>query len=243
MRKVIILSLLLIVFWANLSSGQLLIKNPNWKNGEKFSYEVRFRDTLIGSMNYLITDTLFDKIKAYQIKVITNVGLRDQNTADTVALIVRQQNLKPLYSSRVLKTPQLEVKFKAQYLKNKVRVNLELPEGVKQTDIDFPKDGYDNDEITMILRALNLKPGAKYTFKDISPMAITIYNEEITVLNPEKVKTPLGEFLCNKVKLKVVGKEAEIWYQRERPYHMVKYADLQSGMVMLLKGFKQDGKT
>jgi hypothetical protein len=238
MRKVIILSLLLIVFWANLSSGQLLIKNPNWKNGEKFSYEVRFRDTLIGSMNYLITDTLFDKIKAYQIKVITNVGLRDQNTADTVALIVRQQNLKPLYSSRVLKTPQLEVKFKAQYLKNKVRVNLELPEGVKQTDIDFPKDGYDNDEITMILRALNLKPGAKYTFKDISPMAITIYNEEITVLNPEKVKTPLGEFLCNKVKLKVVGKEAEIWYQRERPYHMVKYADLQSGMVMLLKGFK-----
>lgn len=238
MKKALVLSLLLILFCSGLSSGQLLINNPNWKNGEKFSYEVRFRDTLIGSMNYLITDTLLDKIKVYQIRVITNVGLRGENTSDTVYLIVRQQNLKPLFSSRVLVTPQLTMKFKAQYLKDKVKVSLESPQGFKETDIDFPKDGYDNDEITLILRALNLRPGAKYKFQNISPMSLTNYAVQVSVLQPEKVKTPLGEYLCNKVKMKVAGKEAEIWYQKSKPNHMVKYADLQSGTTMLLKALK-----
>jgi hypothetical protein len=238
MKKAIVLSLLLVLFCSSLSSGQLLINNPNWKNGEKFSYEVRFRDTLIGSMNYLITDTLFDKIKAYKIKVITNVGLRGQNTADSISLLVRQQNLKPLLLNRVLITPQMAVKFKAQYLADKVKVRLDSPQGTKETDIDFPKDGYDNDEITMILRALNLRPGAKYKFQDVSPMSITSYAVEVNVLQPEKVKTPLGEYLCNKVKMKVAGKEAEIWYQKDKPNHMVKYSDLQSGTTMLLKEFK-----
>lgn len=238
MKKALVLSLLLVLFCSSLSSGQLLINNPNWKNGEKFSYEVRFRDTLIGSMNYLITDTLFDKIKAYKIKVITNVGLRGQNTADSVSLLVRQQNLKPLLLNRVLVTPQMAVKFKAQYLADKVKVRLDSPQGTKETDIDFPKDGYDNDEITLILRALNLRPGAKYKFQDVTPMSITSYAVEINVLQPEKVKTPLGEYLCNKVKMKVAGKEAEIWYQKDKPNHMVKYADLQGGTVMLLKALK-----
>ena len=238
MRKAIILSVLSVLFWSGLSSGQLLLTNPNWKNGEKFSYEVRFRDTLIGSMNYLITDTLFDKIKAYQIKVITNVGLRGQNTADTVSLLVRKQNLKPLFSRRVLITPEMQVKFTAQYLTDKARISLESDQGLKQTEIDFPKDGYDNDEITMVLRALNLRPGAKYKFQDVSPMSITSYAVEVNVLQPEKVKTPLGEFLCNKVKMKVAGKEAEIWYQKDKPYHMVKYSDLQAGTVMILKQYK-----
>lgn len=238
MRKAIILSLLLVLFWSGLSSGQLLITSPNWKNGEKFSYEVRFRDTLIGSMNYLITDTLFDKIKAYQIKVITNVGLRGQNTADSLSLLVRQQNLKPLFSYRSLITPQMALKFQVRYLSDKVNVRLDSPQGTKETDIDFPKDGYDNDEITMILRALNLRPGAKYKFQDVSPMSITSYAVEVNVLQPEKVKTPLGEYLCNKVKMKVAGKEAEIRYQKDKPNHMVKYADLQAGTVMLLKALK-----
>ncbi|HVP36112.1 MAG TPA: DUF3108 domain-containing protein [Terriglobales bacterium] len=238
MRKAIILSLLSVLFWSALSSGQLLITNPNWKNGEKFSYEVRFRDTLIGSMNYLITDTLFDKIKVYQIKVTTDVGLRGQNTADTVFLLVRQQNLKPLYSNRTLITPQLSVKFKAQYLTDRVKVSMVSTQGAKETEMSFPEDGYDNDEMTLILRALNLRPGAEYTFKDVSPMSLTNYAVEVSVLQPEKVRTRLGVFLCNKVKMKVAGKEADIWYQKNKPNHMVKYADLQSGTTMLLKALK-----
>lgn len=238
MKKALVLSLLLVLFCSSLSSGQLLINNPNWKNGEKFSYEVRFRDTLIGSMNYLITDTLFDKIKAYQIKVITNVGLRGQNTADSVSLLVRKQNLKPLYSKRALVTPEMAVKFTTQYLTDKVRVSLESKQGFKQTEIDFPKDGYDDDEITLILRALNLRPGAKYKFQDVTPMSLTSHAVEVNVLQPEKVKTPLGEYLCNKVKMKIAGKEAEIWYQKDKPNHMVKYSDLQARTVLLLKALK-----
>jgi hypothetical protein len=238
MKKVLVLSLLLVLFCSSLSSGQLLINNPNWRNGERFSYEVRFRDTLIGSMNYLITDTLFDKIKAYKIKVITNVGFRGQNTSDSISLLVRQQNLKPLFSYRSLITPQMALKFQVRYLSDKVNVRLDSPQGTKETNIDFPKDGYDNDEITLILRALNLRPGAKYKFQDVSSMSITSYAVEVDVLQPEKVKTPLGEYLCNKVKMKVAGKEAEIWYQKDKPNYMVKYSDLQSGTMMLLKEFK-----
>jgi hypothetical protein len=215
-----------------------LINNPNWRNGERFSYEIRHKDSLLGRMDYLITDTLFEKNQAYQIRAITSIGYQGQNTYDSVSLIVRRTNLRPLYSYRSLITPQMALKFQARYLSDKVNVRLDSPQGKKETDIDFPKDGYDNDEITLILRALNLRPGAKYKFQDVSPMSITSYAVEVNVLQPEKVKTPLGEYLCNKVKMKVAGKEAEIWYQKDKPNHMVKYADLQAGTVMLLKALK-----
>ncbi len=238
MKKAVCVSLFLVLLSSGLSRAQLALTNPNWKNGETFSYEVRHKDSLIGSINYLITDTLFDKTRAYQITAITQIGRPGQSTADSVLLMVKRQNLKPLYSYRVLVTPQMTLKFQAQYGTDKARVRLDSPQGVKETDVDFPKDGYDNDEVTLILRALNLKTGAKYAFKDVVPMSITTYPVEIAVLKRENVKVPAGSFLCNKVQMKVAGKKMEIWYQAQKPNHMVKYSDADAGTSMLLKSYK-----
>lgn len=238
MKKAIFLGLLLVLVTSSLSSSQLLITNPQWKNGEKFSYEIRHKDSLIGSIDYSIIDTLFEKSKVYQIKAITQVGHPGQNTSDSVTLMVKRENLKPIASYRILITPQMVLKFQARYEADKVRIRLDSPEGVKDTDMDFPKDGYDNDEIVLVLRALKLKPGAKYTFKDVSPMSITSYAVEVNVLKQERVKVPMGEYLCNKVQMKVAGKKVEIWYQRDKPNLMAKYSDIDAGTVMLLKGYK-----
>ncbi|OGC85595.1 MAG: hypothetical protein A2W07_07300 [candidate division Zixibacteria bacterium RBG_16_43_9] len=238
MRKKIILSLLLIFVFFSISSSQLLIKNPNWKNGEKFSYEIRYKDELVGSQDYLITDTLIEKTKAYQIKVATLTGYQSQNTFDSVSLIINQGNLKPLILERMIMTPQMFIKVQAIYLADKVKVKLETPQGNKETDIDFPKDGYDNEEIVLLLRALTLKERTKFTFKDVSPISATSFPVEIEVLKPEKVKVPSGEFLCNKVKMKVAGKEVELFYQKNKPNLMVKYLDNAGGTVMTLKEYK-----
>lgn len=238
MKKAIVFSLLLILFCFSLSSSQLLIKDPNWKNGEKFSYEIRHEDSLLGRMDYLITDTFFEKNRAYQIEAITSVDYQGQNTSDSVSLIIKRANLKPLFSDHKLITSQMALKFQARYLSDKVKVRLDSPQGTKETDIGFPKDGYDNDEIVLLLRALDLKEGSRYTFKDVSPTSTNSYPVEIQVMKPEKVKTSNGEYLCNKLKMKVAGKEVEMWYQKDKPNLMVKYSDLQAGTVMLLKEFK-----
>ncbi len=238
MKKVLGTILLLVLMSFSLSQGQLTLTNPNWKNGEKSTYEIRHSDSLIGIIDYSITDTLFENNSAYQVKAITQVGRPGQNTADSVILMIRKQNLKPLYSYRNLVTPQMTLKFQARYGTDKVTVRLNSPDGLKETDIDFPKDGYDNDEIVLVLRALNLRAGARYTFKDISPMSITSYAVEVNVLKQEKVIVPAGTFLCNRVQMKVAGKKADIWYQKAKPNRMIKYSDTDAGTTMLLKSYK-----
>src|SRR3989337_1451707 len=138
MRKKIILSLLLIFVFFSISSSQLLIKNPNWKNGEKFSYEIRYKDELVGSQDYLITDTLIEKTKAYQIKVATLTGYQSQNTFDSVSLIINQGNLKPLILERMIMTPQMFIKVQAIYLADKVKVKMKV--AGKEVELVYQKN-------------------------------------------------------------------------------------------------------
>lgn len=241
MKKNLILGLLLTFIIFSLGFGQLISKKPEWKDGESFSYEIRFKGKLVGSADYLITDTLFKKDKAYLIKVVTLTGYLGQNTFDSVSLIVNQENLKPLNLERTMITPQTIMKVNARYLEDSVEIKLDSPQGTQETEIGFPEDGYDNEEIVLLLRALTLKEGKGFSFMDISPITATSFPVEIEVLKPEKVKVPLGEYLCNKLKMKVAGKEVELYYQKEKPYLMVKYVDEVASTEMWLKEYKIEG--
>jgi len=242
MKKNLVLGLLLTLITFSFSLGQIISKDPDWKDGEKFAYEIRYKGELVGSSDYLITDTLVEKNKAYSIKVATLTGYLGQNTFDSVSLIVDHVNLKPQNLVRATITPQIIMMVKARYLEDKVRIRLDTPLETKETEMDFPKDGYDNEEMLLLLRALTLKEGEKFSFTNIYPSMGKSNPVEIEVLKPEKVVVPSGEYLCNKVKMKIAGKEVELYYQKEKPNLMVKYVDNEAGTEMLLKEYKIEGK-
>lgn len=238
MKKALMFSLLLILFLSSVSLSQLAIKRPNWKNGERFSYEIWYTGVLMGSSDYSITRTIFEGRRAFLIQVSTVIKGTDQTTLDSVSLTVNRENLKPLNLERALGTTKAVTRVKARYLKDKVKIKLATPQGTKETDMDFPRDGYDNEEIILLLRALTLKEGAKFTFKDISPLSLASFPVEVEVAKPEKVKVPRGEYLCYKVRMKLPDKEIDLYFQKDKPNLLVKYVDNTGGTELLLREYQ-----
>ena len=238
MRKRIMIGLMVSLFFFSFSSGELKIKNPEWKDGEKISYEIRYKGELVGSVDYLIVDTLVGGTKAYMIKVATLTGYLGVNTYDSISLIVNQNNLKPINLKRYFITPEDIKMVHARYLEDKVKFKIDTFLGTEEKEIDFPEDGYDNEEVVLLLRALPLKEGTRVTFSNISSLAAKSIPVEIEISKSEKIKAPLGEFLCNRLKMKSGEKYVDLWYQKSKPYLMVRYLDNTSGTEILLKEHK-----
>ena len=237
MKKCFILIIIFTLVLSSLTLAQqkFQVKNPNWADGEKGTYIIIQGKDTVGTSVYQIRQKDYDKTKAYQIEVKLSSEYQGRKNADNVILMVNQNDLKPLKLERTISAETDTYSFSALYGKEKIKIKAKTPQGEKQTDIDNPQDGYDNEEVIMLLRALPFKVGYKTTFTDVSVSGLISIPIDVEVVSLDTVIVPAGKFISYKVKMKFAGREVFAWYQKDKPNWMVQYGEPQMGTQLILK--------
>jgi hypothetical protein len=237
MKKNAILIIVFSLVFGSLATAQqkFQVQNPNWADGEKSTYLVVQGKDTVGISVYQIRKKDYDKTKAYQIEVKLSSEYQGRKNTDNVILLVNQKDLKPLKLERTISVETDTYSFSALYGKEKVKIKAKTPQGEKQTDIDNPQDGYDNEEVIMLLRTLPFKVGYKTTFTDVAVAGLISIPLDVEVVSLDTVTVPAGKFSCYKVKMKFTGREFFAWYQKDKPNLMLQYGEPQMGTQLILK--------
>jgi len=239
MKKYAVLIIIFNIVFGSLTLAQQksAMKNPNWADGEKSTYFVVQGKDTVGLSVYQIRQKDYNKTKAYQVEVKLTSEYQGRKNVDNVVLLVNQKDLKPLKLDRTISAETDTYSFSALYGKEKIKIKAKTPQGEKQTDIDNPQDGYDNEEVIMLLRTLPFKVGYKTTFTDVAVAGLISIPLDVEVVSLDTVTVPAGTFSCYKVKMKLAGREIFAWYQKDKPNLMIQYGEPQMGTQLILKEF------
>ncbi|MEO0076373.1 MAG: DUF3108 domain-containing protein, partial [candidate division WOR-3 bacterium] len=120
------------------------------------------------------------------------------------------------------------------YTKSNASIKMSTPMGEKSLDLPITANHYDNDEVTTLLRAVDLKQNEEQEINVVSGLAGSVIPIKIKALGTEKLTVPAGEFECNKYQLNLVGRQLNLWYEKTDARRMIKYLDVASNMAMEL---------
>jgi hypothetical protein len=169
-----------------------------------------------------------------ELCVITEITEQNSITRDSTLMILNQENLKPVSSSKVILMRGTTMSAEVKYRKNKASIKAQLPQGEKSADIPIRINTYDNDEVTTLLRAVELKPLEEKEISVVVGLSGTSIPIKIKTLGVDKTTVPSGEFLCNKYEITLAGHRIEVWYEESGMKRMIKYFDNQANMTMEL---------
>lgn len=235
MKSVIIIGLALMLVVVSCPKKELpaLKLSPQAWN-ETNSYRI-LTDTMVNGKYQLIYNPIAaqgeSKIELYSL---TEIMQGNAISRDSTHLVVRVDNLRPLASDKTIFTGGAKVSSLTIYEKTKARIKAILPQGEKTADIPINANTYDNDQVTTILRAIELNPGEEKEISVVIGFSGTSVPLKIKLLGEEKATVPAGEFDCLKYTLTVVGRMIDVWYEKAGTRRMIKYFDSQASMTMEL---------
>jgi hypothetical protein len=232
MKRIIILAIALILIAITCGKKeQPAIKVSPLKWNETNKYRILIDTTISGSYVLIYKSDMESTMELYSITEVTGPsGL----THDSTAIVLQQNNLKPISSSKVLFTRGITLSAEIKYSKDRASVKAKMPDGEKSIDVPIGINSYDNDEITTILRAVELKPGQEKEIYVVIGLIGTSVPIKINAIGEEKATVPAGEFDCNKYTMTVVGRTIDVWYEKTAAKRMIKYFDAQTNMTMEL---------
>ena len=215
---------------AKKEESKLSLRKPQWANGEVTNYDLSIAGESVGSITYTIRETETDGEKSYEIEVFAT----REGTTDHSVVTIRRNGLKPLRETRTLETQGGKYIVFANYSSDKVSIEAETPQGKKSMDLPIPENAFDNEVIPMVLRTIPFKEGFKASLTSVAPISGVTVPVDVEVLGSEKITISTVDFDCQKVKLKLAGREILIWYEKNVPQRMIKYEDAQTGVTMSL---------
>uniref|UniRef100_A0A7C6A8I8 DUF3108 domain-containing protein n=1 Tax=candidate division WOR-3 bacterium TaxID=2052148 RepID=A0A7C6A8I8_UNCW3 len=234
LAMVIFSLILLCTFCAKKGGPGLKLVMPNWPDNEINQYQVLVGTEPVGS--YLLGIRLgeIEEKPTIELTALTYVKSMAGETKDSTHLVLYQNNLKPIKSEKILTTMGTMLSSTINYTKDKVFIKAKTPMGEKSVDIPFGINHYDNDEITTLLRAVELKPNEEMELGAVTGLGGTSVPIKVKALAMEKLTVPAGEFECNKYQMSLAGRMIEVFYEKTGMKRMVKYSDPQSNMTMEL---------
>ncbi|MCX7785827.1 MAG: DUF3108 domain-containing protein [candidate division WOR-3 bacterium] len=228
----VILSALLIILNCGKKVVPAIKLSPNnWNEINKYRLLI---DTINVGSYQLIYKSISEPEPVIELQSITEIKQAGIISRDSTVLLLRQNNLKPISSSKILSTSGTIITSEIKYHNNKASIKASLPQGKKSIDIPINVNTYDNDQVTTILRAINLAPNEEKEINVAIGLSGTTVPLKIKLVGEDKIKVPAGEFDCNKYTLSVVGRNIDIWYEKTDTKRMVKYYDAQANMTMEL---------
>jgi len=230
MKKTLLLLsiLLLIISCPKKETSTIKLSPGTWNETNKYRILI---DTTVSGSYQLIYKTTDQTI---ELQSITQVTQTNVTSYDSTALVLRQDNLRPISSFKTIITGGATITSDIKYTDNKASIKAKLPQGEKSIDIPINVNTYDNDQITTILRAIELKVNEEKEINIAIGLSGTTVPIKIKLLGEEKIKVPAGEFDCNKYILNVVGRTIDAWYEKTDAKRMIRYFDVQSNMAMEL---------
>lgn len=222
---------LIIIGCAKQESPSIKLSGRAW--GETNKYRILI-DTAVTGSYWLIYKPVSEPEGVIELQSITEITQSGSVSRDSTVLVLRQDNLKPISSSKTILSGGATITSFITYGKNKASIKAKLPQGEKATDIPININTYDNDQVTTILRAVELKSGEEREINVVIGFSGTSVPVKIKSDAQEKVLIPAGEFDCDKYTLTVVGRTIDVWYEKAATKRMVKYFDAQANMTMEL---------
>ncbi len=235
MKRIIVigLALMLIILSCPKKETPALRLSPQ-KWNETNTYQI-LTDTTVSGKYQLIYRTFEEageeKIELYSL---TEIMQGNAVSTDSTRLVIKADDLRPLLSDKVIFTSGTSLSSVTIYGKNKAEVKAKLPQGEKSADIPININTYDNDQVTTILRAIELKPDEEKEINVVIGFSGTTVPVKIKSSGEEKIIVSAGEFDCHKYTITVVGRMIDVWYEKADAKRMVKYFDAQANMTMEL---------
>ncbi|MBI4759471.1 MAG: DUF3108 domain-containing protein [Chloroflexi bacterium] len=154
---------------------------------------------------------------------------------DEKLVTVQATDLKPIKSTWQRRGTPADFSLEAEYKGDKLIVKARTKDGDKGVTIGVPADAYDNDEGLMMIRALPLSEGFSTAYTNVVPATASSLKLKLKVLAKETVEAPAGTFSTHKLQMDFGAGVQYAWYSVDEPYYLVKYQNVQSGVVFVLR--------
>ena len=236
MKKVLLVILGLIIMFLSCAKKKeapsIKLSQPKWSMINKYQIVV---DTTQSGTYFLTNKTSpLGNDTIIELTAVTLVKSINGESRDSSSLILHKDNLKPIKSLKIITSRGATLSSEIAYTDNKAIIKAKLPSGEKSITIPIGPNSFDNDEITTVIGALDIKAGEEKELSVVVGLSGTSIPVKIKSIGEEKIKVPAGEFDCNKYEMTLVGRAINVWYEKAETKRMIKYLDTQSNMAMIL---------
>ncbi len=239
--------LLLAACPADHETPPVVLKPPEWQDGETSVYDIIRNDSVL----YRLTSQVrFDEellqpagssrsvVPTIRLITVVETVSADEYFADSAVVVMRRDNLEPLRSARVLETAIAVFDLEAEYAPGRVTVTKRSIDGTQMQVLPIPPRAYDNEMISFVLRALPLVPATALSFATVVPMDMRVLPVKVKVLGTKVVTTGLGDIMCREVSLTMQRRQTRFWYELAEPHRLAGLANPESKTELRLVSYQ-----
>ena len=167
------------------------------------------------------------------IQWIQTTTLLIQDSQETVE-VVMDEALSPL--SLLKQSPNRTIE--AIYTPDQVEITTTTDGKSETKTIQRAENGWDNDQLLMLHRALPLAEGYTARYIDIIPATGAQMPVTLSVIEQEEIGVPAGNQLTWHLVMDFSSAKHDAWYAVEPPYLMVQYRNRSSGVEFQLRSWR-----
>ena len=213
----------------------------DWPATEKCVYSLAVDSAPVGVYSVAIRslDTLGHA--ALEIASLTVLQTPAGLASDSAVVLARRAGLAPLRSRRTVSAPSGTARASVTWAGGRAAMLVEKPEETLSVSLRVDRRTFDNDQLTTLLRVLDVPPETTVALQALSGMATIAIPVRVQSLPDERAVVPAGDFLCRRLRMTVLGRDIDLWYEPAGTRRMVRYLDSSARLVMeLLPGPRGD---
>ena len=229
---------------------------PQWQDGETAVYDITRSDTVLYRSRIVIQfdeeiprpvdGAASDTAGAVATLVTTNVVLPVEAPSyffDSVTVVMRRADLRPLRSFRTLSTDISDVEVSVRYEPDRAFVSKQTVDGIQEDVLRLPARSYANDAVQTLLRAVPLVPGTTFRIDLVLSMDLRALPVTVSVLGTKVISTSLGDIMCREVELSSPGRVARLWYELAEPHRFVGMLDKSNLTRVVISSWQASADT
>jgi hypothetical protein len=211
-------------------------RRASWADGEVSSYDVLRNDTIDGKTVFRFRQAVDHNQPVWEI---TGVNTAFQNEFallhDSISALLTRDSLKPVRTFQVRNLMARQDTVTTRYEKDRVIV---VANAGKTDTLAAPNNTFDNSILLMVIRTLDLQPGAKFLLTSVAAFGPWTKPTDIEVQGEETVTVPAGQFVCCRVALQIAGYTLYLWYEKAAPHRYVRFENRTNGSTAVLTKYE-----
>lgn len=178
-------------------------------------------DTVTGHATFRVGSRELRTGRACEIACVNRAVVGDMEVLhDSISALLTADSLIPISSFQIRKSFSRTDTVISRY--DRGRVSL-ATNGGKKLALDAPPNTFDNSILVMAIRALDMKPGARYALNSLASFAPWVKPADVEVLGLDTTTVPAGKYVCHKVALEIAGHRLFLWYDTSAAKRYIRF--------------------
>ncbi len=206
----------------------------NWPAREDLAYSLVI-DSVPAGVYTLATrslDTL--GVPALWISSLTALQSPSGLISDSAVVVARRADLLPLRSRRAVTVSPGTARSTVVYSGGRAAISAVRPDDEKTVSLRVDRRTFDNDQLTTLLRVLSVPPDSTVELSALSGVATISIPVRVRSLPDERAVVPAGDFVCRRLRMNLLGRDVDLWYEPDGARRLVRYLDPAARLVMEL---------